>query len=75
MNCKLYKIRFICKLNLDVVTVVSGWMGSAIEQQQKRLVLERREDINCKLMLLMQRFISNTITFNEVIAEILVHYY
>lgn len=60
--------------DLETVTVVSGWMGSAIEQHQKRIVIKRREDINFKLMTLMQKFVSNTDLFEDVINEIVVRH-
>lgn len=52
--------------------MVSGWMGSAIEQHQRRIVIKRREDINCKLLTLMQEFVDNTDLFDVVMNEILV---
>lgn len=58
--------------DLDTVAVVSGWMGSAIEQHQRRIVIKRREDINCKLLTLMQEFVDNTDLFEVVMNEILV---
>lgn len=52
------------------MTVISGWMGSSIEQHQKRLIITKSEHIDREMSVLMQSYISLEITFTEVVYAV-----
>lgn len=57
---------------MDIVTVIIGWMGSAIEQHQRRILLKMREEISSNMIALTQRLLADAHQFESVISEVLV---
>lgn len=47
-------------------------MGSAIEQHQKRVLQEKKQEITASLLRMTEKFITKSSSFENIIAEILV---
>lgn len=48
-------------------------MGSAIEQHQHRVLQEKKIEINTSLLKMTENFITETASFENIVAEILVY--
>lgn len=59
---------------MDILTIVTGWLGSSIEQYQKRVLASSNEAVNVQLQRLMRNYLANQTTFDDAIDEFLVIY-
>lgn len=59
------------KHDLKIVVLVCGWVGLAIQQNREGMVLHKQQEINDDLLQLVLAFYGNTVTFENVLAEML----
>lgn len=62
----------ITQQNLDVLTIAIGWVGSSIEQYERRVSAQQNEELNMKLHRLQRDYFAQIATFEDVIDELLV---
>lgn len=56
------------------MTIVIGWLGSSIEQFERRMSAQRNEELNMKLQRLQHDYFAQINTFDTTIDHILVIY-
>lgn len=60
------------KENLKIVVVVTGWMGAAIHQNQERLSLQKKQELNDYLLNLTKCYFANAVGLEQMISEVVV---
>lgn len=58
--------------DLQIVVVVTGWMGAAIQQNQQRIALEKQRRINDYLLDLTKCYFGDDVDLEKMITEIIV---
>lgn len=59
--------------DLQITTVISGWMGAAIHQNQQRVALKKQQDLNEYLLNLTKNYFSETLNVEKMISDIVVN--
>lgn len=60
------------KDDLRVVIAIAGWMGAALDQNQKRLTLEKQQQLNDYLLDLIKCYFTDTMLKDKMISEFVV---
>lgn len=60
------------KDNLKIVVVMAGWMGAAIHQNQERLSLLKKQELNDYLLDLTRCYFANAVPLDNMISEVVV---
>lgn len=56
--------------NLKIVVVVTGWMGAAIHQNQERLSLQKKQELNDYLLNLTKCYFADAVGLEQMISEV-----
>lgn len=60
--------------DLQIVIVVTGWMGAAIHQNQQRLALQKQQELNDYLLELTKCYLANTLSTDKLVSEVVVSF-
>lgn len=58
--------------DLLATQITTAWMGTAIQQNRERLILQKQRELNTYLIDLLKCYFSNTIFLDKALFEIVV---
>lgn len=60
------------KEDLRIVIAIAGWMGAALDQNQRRLALEKQQQLNDYLLDIIKCYFTDTLLKDKMISEFVV---
>lgn len=59
-------------IDLQMLVVLTGWVGSALYQNQRRINLQRQHELNDYILAMTNCYFANTMLLDNLISEITV---